>query len=214
MPDPVSDPDPTATLDHLFRETSVNALISWLLVAVLGGALLESALEFDLGWTFFIGVTTAIVLVPPVITRTWRLMPPWELLVFATVPILLRAVFGGEVGAFTSSLAVAGLALVVTAELHLFTPLRLTHWFAVAFVVLTTLASAAAWAIVRWTLDRWLHTKLLINPTNTQDAANAALMNEFLFATLAGVLAGVLFDAYGTSRGERLRRRFRTVTRR
>jgi hypothetical protein len=45
----------------------------------------------------------------------------------------------------------------------------------------------------------------------TQSEANAVLMTEFLWVTAAGVVAGVLFDAYFKRRGRRLGRRLRLV---
>jgi len=155
-----------------------------------------------------------IVLIPPVAYREWRMMLPWELLTLALLPIWVRALFGGELGTFGYYLSVAGLALIVTVELHMFTSVRFTHWFAVLLVVLTTLASVAAWSVVRWTLDQQLGTQFLIGPETTQEAANAALMGEFLWITQAGLFAGVLFDAYFRGRGRQLRRRLGAVVRR
>jgi len=146
--------------------------------------------------------------------RDWRMMLPWELLSLALLPIWVRALFGGELGTFGYYLSVAGLALIVTVELHMFTSVRLTHWFAVLLVVLTTLASVAAWSVVRWNLDQQFGTRFLRESGMTQEAANAALMGEFIWVTLAGLVAGVLFDAYFRGRGRQLRRRLGQVVRR
>jgi hypothetical protein len=193
-------------LAGLFRSGRLNAIVSWLLVAVLGLVLLESVLDFDRLWILFVAVTGLIVLVPPLAHREWRVMLPWEVLVLALAPILIRGIFGGELGTFASYLSIAGLALVITVELHVFTPVRMTHWFAIAFVVATTLASAAAWAIARWSADQLLGTTFLSEPTTSQAAANESLMVEFLWVTLAGLVAGVLFDAYFKRRDRRLAR--------
>jgi hypothetical protein len=136
--------------------------------------------------------------VPPVAFREWRVMLPWELLVLALLPILVRGLFGGTVGTFATYFALAALALVVVVELHLFTALEVTHWFAVVLVVMTTLASGAAWAVVRWNFDQFLGTSYLTD--------NYALMMEFVWVTLAGFAAGVLFDAYFRRRDRWLRR--------
>lgn len=201
-------------LEQLFRSGRVNAIVSWLLVSVLVGVFVDSVLDLDLLWIGFVAMTGAIVLLPPVADRDWRVMLPWELLVLALLPILIRGLFGGQLGTFASYLAIAGLALIITVELHMFTALQVTHWFAVAFVVLTTMASAAAWAIARWNMDVWLGTSFLREPGLDQDAANVALMNEFLWVTLAGFVAGVLFDAYFRRRDRQLRRAIRRVVRR
>ena len=208
------DSDPPDILATLFKNGRNNALLAWLLVAVLAAVFVESVLDFDRLWILFVAVTAAIVLIPPIAYRDWRVMLPWELLTLALLPILVRALAGGELGLFAYYLSVAGLALIVTVEFHMFTDLRLNHWFAVFFVVLTTMASVAAWAVIRWNSDRLLGTEFLLQPGVSQDAANAALMIEFLWVTLAGLVAGILFDAYFRGRGRVLRRRLRRVVRR
>jgi len=210
----VSGIEPEDVLARLFRSGRTNATIAWFLVALLGIVVVESIVDVDRLWIVFTMATAVIVLVPPVAHREWRMMLPWELLSLALLPIWVRALFGGELGTFGYYLSVAGLALLVTVELHMFTSVQLTHWFAVLLVVLTTLASVAAWSVVRWLLDQQFGTQLLIEPGMTQEAANAALMGEFIWVTLAGLAAGVLFDAYFRGRGRQLRRRLRAVVRR
>lgn len=206
--------DPPDVLARLFRSGRTNAVISWLLVGILTTVLVESVLDVDRLWILFVTVTAGIVVIPPVAYRDWQMMLPWELLVVALLPILIRGLFGGELGTVGYYLSVAGLALLVTVELHMFTDLQLTHWFAVLLVVLTTLASAAAWSVVRWNIDQQFGTEFLLQPGVSQDAANAALMNEFMGVTLAGLIAGLLFDSYFRRRGRRLRDRLRQVVRR
>ena len=183
-------------LERLFRDGRTNALLSWSLVAVLGVVLVESVLDLDRLWIVFVAATAVIVLVPPAAYREWRVMLPWELLAFALMPILVRAAFGGELGIFAYYLAVAALALVVTVELHTFTALEMTHWFAVLFVTMTTMASVAAWTVVRWTADRLLGTAFLTD--------NEALMTEWTYVAMAGLAAGVVFDAYFRRRDRQL----------
>ncbi|MEA1930540.1 hypothetical protein [Halohasta litorea] len=205
---------PPDVLARLFKSGRMNAVVAWLLVGMLGLVVVESVLDVDRLWILFTTLTAAIVLIPPMAYREWRMMLPWELLSVALLPIWVRALFGGELGTFGYYLSVAGLALIVTVELHMFTSIRLTHWFAVLLVVLTTLASVAAWSVVRWNLDQQFGTQFLREPGMTQDAANAALMGEFIWVTLAGLAAGVLFDAYFRGRGRQLRRRLGAVVRR
>ncbi|MFT4884996.1 MAG: hypothetical protein ACI8U4_002515 [Natronomonas sp.] len=212
-------------LARLFRSGRTNAILAWLLVAVLVVVFVESLWDVDRLWMAFVATTAAIVLLPPVAHREWRVMLPWELLVLALLPILARANAGGELGLFAYYLSVAALALLITVELHMFTRLQMTHWFAVLFVVMATMASTAAWTVVRWNMDRTFGTDLLgdlqergadlLPPGHTaQEAANAGLMVEWVYVTLAGVAAGVLFDAYFKRRGRKLRRRLRSVIRR
>jgi hypothetical protein len=197
-------------LARLFRSSRANAILSWLLVAALVGVFVESVLTLDRSWIVFVAATGSIVLLPPAAYRNPRVMLPWELLVVALLPILVRGLVGGDLGTFASYVAVAGLALIVTVELHTFTELRVTHWFAVAFVVMATMASVAAWTVVRWTFDRYLGTSYLALGA-TPGAANEALMIEWLWVTVAGLAAGLLFDSYFRQRGRRLRRRVRRV---
>lgn len=128
-------------LDRLFRDGRTNALLSWVLVGILALALVESILDPDYQWMVFVAAAGIIVLIPTVTHRDWRVMLPWELLVLALLPIVVRALFRGNIGTFGAYIAIAALALIVTVELHMFTALTVTHWFAVALVVLTTLAS-------------------------------------------------------------------------
>lgn len=190
-------------IGHLFRNSRTNALFAWLLVCILSVVLVESILDFDFQWIAFVAVVGIIVLIPPIAYREWKVMLPWELLVLALLPILVRGLFGGGVGTFAAYLSIAGLALVVTVELHMFTSLRVTHWFAVSFVVLTTMASVATWTIIRWKFDQLLGTTYL--------STNEHLMMEWLWVTIAGVVAGVLFDAYFRRRDRQLRRAIRRV---
>lgn len=209
---PASEPrDVTDTLGALFKNSRTNAIISWLLVGVLGLVFIESLLDVDRLWILFVGITGVIVVLPAVVYRDWRVMLPWELLTLALLPILVRALAGGELGIFGYYLSVAALALLITVELHMFTAVKLNHWFAVFFVVLTTLASVAAWSVIRWNSDRLLGTEFLLEPGVSQDAANAALMVEFMWVAVAGLVAGVLFDAYFRRRGRRLAGRLRRV---
>jgi hypothetical protein len=78
----------------------------------------------------------------------------------------------------------------------MFTPLTVTPCFAVTLVVMTTLAAVAVWTVVRWNADRHLGTAFLVD--------NETLMIEWLYATHAGVAAGVLFDTYFKRRDRRL----------
>jgi len=70
---------------------------------------------------------------------------------------------------------------------------------------MATLASGAVWAVVRWTADQYLGTAYL--------STNEALMTEFLWVTLAGFAAGVLFDAYFRRRDRWLRSALERVVR-
>ena len=191
---------------RLFRSGRTNALIAWAMVAVLVATFVASLLDLDLLSMALTAAVVAVVVAPAVAARDPRAMLPWELLALALLPVLARALFGGDLGVFAVYLAIAALALVIAVDLHMFTSLRVTHWFAVVLVVMTTLATAAVWSILRWNLDRRYGTSYL--------TTNEALMLEWIYVTLAGVAAGILFEAYFRRRGVRLRRMIGRVVRR
>jgi hypothetical protein len=192
-------------IEQLFRDGRTNALIAWILVGVIALVFVESVLDFDRQWIVFVAVVGFVLLVPPVAHREWRVMLPWELLTLAALPILVRGLFAGTIGVYASYIAVAALALTLTAELHMFTTMQVTQWFAIILVVLLTFATAAGWAILRWNFDQMLGTHYL--------STNDALMVEFVWVTLAGLTAGVLFDSYFRRRDRKLRHALRRVIR-
>jgi len=193
-------------LERLFRDGRTNAILGWMLVGVLATVFVESAVDVDYQWILFVGFVGAVVTLPPLAYREWRMMLPWELLVLALLPILVRGLVGGTVGTFATYVALAALALLIIVELHLFTSMKVTPWFAVVLVVLTTMAAVAAWTIFRWNADRFLGTSFLVD--------NEALMMEWLYVTLAGLVAGVLFEGYFRRRDRQLWRVIRRMVRR
>jgi len=202
-------PDRSAIEDRLarlFRNGRTNALVAWAMVAVLVGVFLESLIDFDILPMVLVAAMAVVVVAPAVAARNPRVMLPWEVLGLALLPVLVRALLGGELGTFATYLAIAAFALIITVELQMFTTLRVTHWFAVVFVVMTTMATAAAWTVLRWNADRLLGTDFL--------TTNEALMIEWIYVTLAGLVAGVVFNFYFRRRGVRLRRAIGWVVRR
>ena len=198
LPDAVPD-----ALERLFRDGRGNAVVAWLLVAVLLGVFVESLLSADYRWILFVAAVGGVVCLPPLAYREWRVMLPWELLVLALLPILVRGLVGGTLGTVATYISLAALALLVVVELHMFTSLTVTHWFAVVLVVLTTLAVVGVWTIFRWSADQYLGTAFLVD--------NETLMIEWLYVTLAGIVAGILFDSYFSRRDRQLWRVLRRV---
>lgn len=181
--------DRSGKLGSVVEDERINAALSWLLVAFIGVAVIESVLGGDLLWAGFAIVVAGLALVPAVSYRSPRVMLPWEVLVLAILPLLGRSF---ATVAFTSRIAtylsVAALALIVAVELHVFTPVRMTHGFAIGFVVLATMASAGLWTVVQWLSDAYLGTAFI--------AGNDQAMWGFVWATVAGLAAGVIFDLY------------------
>ncbi len=190
--------------ESFFTDARRNAVLAWALVAVLGLVFVESLVGGDVEWIAFTVAAGAIVLVPPIARRSVRVMLPWELLLVALVPVVVRALdLTLLTSTFATYLSVAAFALIVTVELHLLTSMRVTHWFAVSLVLMTTLASAGVWAMVRFLLDSALGTSFL--------TTNEALMVEFLWVLAAGLVAALAFDLYFRPRSGRLRREVEAV---
>jgi signal transduction histidine kinase len=182
---------------QLLRDRRLNAALAWAVTAVVGLVAVESVLTGDLLWAVFAGVVVVLILLPPIAFRSARTMLPWEILTLATLPILGRALatfqLSSRIGTY---LSVAALALIIAVELHTFTAVRMSPTFAVAFVAITTMAAAGVWAAGRWLADIWLGTGFLDALGDTEEAIERAVMLEFVASTIAGLLAGVVFEFY------------------
>jgi hypothetical protein len=197
----------------LLTERRYNTVIGWAIVGVLALAALGSFLNGENAWTVFIGGIVILCVIPPFAFRNREVMLPWELIGMAALPI-----FGRLVATFEPFrdlhlyLSIAALALILAVEVDLFTPVKMTVGFATGFVALGTLASAGAWAVFRWSADQLLGTHLLLDPTRSTDAIHDELMIEFVYALLAGIFAGIIFELY-FRRQARIRQRIPKVVR-
>lgn len=179
-----------------------NAVIAWILTGFIALVAMGNLLVGTLLWAGFAGSVVVLAALPAVMFRSGRAALPWEALALAALPLVGRT-FGSEsVGEFATYLSVAAIALVVAVELQAFTSVRMTPGFAIAFVVIATMATAGAWAVVRWIADGYLATGFL--------TSEEALMWEFVASTAAGIVAGVVFELYFRRRvranGRRLER--------
>lgn len=189
--------DPVGRLDRLLEDERLNAVISWLLVGFVALVAVASFLRGQLLWGIFTAVVVGLALVPAAAYRDPSVMLPWEVLLVAALPVLVRAIPAAPVPAeIATHLSVAALALVVAVELHVFTPVRMNAWFAVLFVVVATMATAGVWAVVQWLSDLYLGTDFVLDPTLSAAEQEAEVMWDFVAATLGGLLAGLLFDGY------------------
>jgi hypothetical protein len=176
-------------LAGLFEDHRVNAALAWVLVGVLVVDAGSELLFGDIPSAAFAAGVTALVVLPAVAFRNPRIMLPWEVLALATLPFLGRLVANFPVTeALATYLAVAAVALIVAVELHVFTPVKMTVGFAVVSVVVFTTAAAGVWAVTRYAGFVFLGTPFV------QD--NEALMIEFVYSILAGVLAAGVFEFY------------------
>ncbi len=184
-------------VDELFSDQRVNAALAWVVVGALVLIAAWSFLAGDVLWAGFAASVAALALVPPVAYLSARTMLPWEILLLAGLPILGRAVatfrLSNQVATY---LSVAALALIVAVELHTFTTVEMSPTFAVVFVAIATMATAGVWAVVRWSLDITLGTTFMFQPGLTEAEVERGVMLEFVASTVAGLLAGVVFEFY------------------
>lgn len=183
--------------DQLLRDARLNAVLAWVITGIVTSIAAGGFLTGDPLWGFFAAAVLALILVPPLAFRSVRTMLPWEVLLLAALPILGRAVATFEVSSqIATYLSVAALALIVAVELHAFTTVRMTPGFAVAFVVITTLATAGIWAVARWSADIWLGTGFIAALGPDEAAQERAVMLEFVASFIAGIVAGLVFEFY------------------
>lgn len=175
-----------ATLTAMLGNGRVNAALSWISVLFLLVAAVESVLDGEVLWAGLALTTAAVALVPAVLARGWTVLPPWEVLLLATLPLLGRSL--GLLTQVATYLSVAALALLIAVELDAFTSVEMTSRFAVLFVVVTTMAVAGLWAVAQFGSDAYLGTSFL------RDANE--LMWDLVVATAVGLGAGVLFEGY------------------
>jgi hypothetical protein len=148
-------------------------------------------------WAAFALTVAALVLLPPVAFHSAQTMLPWEVLLLAALPIIGREFATFQISSrIATYLSVAALALIIAVELNTFTEVRMSPTFAVAFVVITTLATAGLWAATRWASDIWLGTAFLETLGPDEDAIERAVMLEFVASAVAGLVAGLIFEFY------------------
>ncbi|MDZ7746350.1 MAG: hypothetical protein U5K28_07490 [Halobacteriales archaeon] len=189
---------------RLLGDARTNAYLAWTVVVFTFLVAVANALTVAPLWAGFALVVCLLGLVVPFVYRDPMAMLPWELLLLAALPLLARVI--ASLAAFRADIvtyvAVATVALLIAVELHLLTTVEMSYRFAVGFVVITTMAAAGIWALVRYGSDAYLGTQLLLPPggPNASEAALSEvehkLMVEFVASFIAGIGAGVLFEGY------------------
>jgi hypothetical protein len=187
----------SSNLGRLLRRQRSNAVLSWLLIALVGIAIATSVWRDLLWWAAFALAVALLATLPTILLRNWQAMLPWEVTALAALPVLGRSFATVPVtGQIATYLSVAAIALVVVVELHLFTPVRMTDSFAIGFVVVATLAMAGVWAVLRWSSDILLGTSLLLTDGVPETEIEHTLMIEFVASTVAGLVGGIVFAYY------------------
>ncbi|WP_248906931.1 hypothetical protein [Halocatena marina] len=177
----------TSGLGQTLRSERINALLAWVLVGFVAVVAVVNV-GIDLLWAGFAACVAVLGVVPAVAVRSLRAMLPWEVLALASLPLLAQTFRTPGTGQVATYLAVAAVALIVAVELHVFTPVDMNYSFAVLFVVVTTMAAAGVWAIIRWSADIYLGISFGLTERE--------LMFEFVASTVAGLLAGIIFELY------------------
>jgi hypothetical protein len=189
-------------LRRLVERRRLNAILGWAFVVVLCLIGLGAALDGSPLWAGFTLTLVVLAVVPAVAFRKPDAMLPWEVLALASIPSLGRLLVAGQTvggvtltGRITTYVAVAAAALILAVELDVFTPVRMSDSFAVVFVAIATVAAAGLWAEVRWLSDILFGTAFLLDG-RPEHVIEEALMWDFVAATVAGAVAGVLFEFY------------------
>jgi len=183
--------------DNLLRNRRTNAVIGWILLMFLVIVVGESAISGDLAWGLFVSGILALCVLPPLAFRNPETMLPWEVIAMAALPALGRAIAVFDITrSLNLYLSIAALALIVAVELELFTTVKLTVGFAIMFVVASTLAATAVWAVLQWSLDLLIGTEFLIEPGRSDREIHDELMIEFIYTAVSGLLAGLIFEFY------------------
>jgi len=194
--------EPGAGLRRLVEQQRLNAALGWVFVIVLCLIGVGAIVDGRPLWAGFTFVLVALAVVPAAAFRRFDAMLPWEVLALASIPSLGRLLVAGQTvggvtltGRVTTYVAVSAVALILAVELDVFTPVRMSDSFAVVFVAIATVAAAGLWAEARWLSDLFLGTQLMLDG-RPEHAIETALMWDFVAATVAGVIAGVLFELY------------------
>lgn len=177
----------TSGLGQTLRSERINALLAWVLVGFVAVVAVVN-IGIDPLWAGFAACVAVLGVIPAVAVRSLRAMLPWEVLALASLPLLAQTFRTPGTGQIATYLAVAAVALIVAVELHVFTSVDMNYSFAVLFVVVTTVAAAGVWAIIRWSADIYLGISFGLTERE--------LMFEFVASTIAGLLAGIIFELY------------------
>jgi hypothetical protein len=156
-------------------ESRQNAILAWVLTALLGVTAILHFLFGSLVVMAVAGVAAAVAIVP------------WPMLLLAGVA-LLPGLGPSFVGDFVFASAIAALAILVVVVLQMTTDVRMTPNFAIGFVVVATMGTASLWALGSAASARWLGTSFL--------GTNDQLMIVFTAALLASLVSALVFRWY------------------
>ena len=176
-----------------------EAQVSWVACALLFLCTVYVMLEVDVLWSAFGIAAISLYVLPIATTRDPFQALPWALSLLLSSLIVLHISEGsralsGNIGwwddltglSFAFSFATIGFLL--TLELQMYTAVRMNRAFSVFFVVLFTMAVSGFWQVGEYLADVLADTENL--------TSNSQVMKEFLWATVGGVVMGVVYGAY------------------
>lgn len=167
----------------------LNAILGWLLLTVLGLAVVQYSLSGTWLWGSFTVVCLVVSLLPPWSMRDWEAMPPGPLLLIVTIGILAG---GHQLYPETAGyVAVGSLGVLIAIELDVFTSVEMSRRFALGFAILSTLAVQGLWIIGQYYSDMWLGTGFL--------TSQRELQIDIVIVTVVGVTLGLLSEWYFSS---------------
>lgn len=177
-----------APFDIVASSEELNAILGWLLMAVMGLAVLEYILTSKWLWGSFAVICLLVSLLPPWSTRNWKVMAPGPLLFIVTFGALAG---GNQIYPETAGYAaVASLGVLIAIELDVFTSVEMSRRFALGFAVLSTLAVQGLWTIGQYYSDVWFETSFL--------TSQRELQIDIVIVTAVGLTMGLLSEWYFT----------------
>ncbi len=186
----------TDRLSKLLRNTPLNAFAGWTIVFILSLISIVNLMDGRLTWFILVFFVICIIIAPAMLLRKPYVMPSWYFIVLAILPII------GSTTAyyfFSTSIpfyiSIATIAMLLVAEINWFTSVRMNYRFAIVLVMVTTLAISGLLYLIQWFLDMNMGTMFLLDG-RTPEEINAHVMYRFMYATIAGVVAGMFFGWY------------------
>ncbi|PCR90377.1 hypothetical protein [Natrinema ejinorense] len=174
--------------DWFVIDTQLNAAVTLLGAGLLGATAIVYLLVGRFVWATVTAIVAVIVIVPPVVARSWTYTLPWPLLATASFPLVLGSFQPAFFSQFVVSIGVAALGMLIVSALQLTTTVRMTPPFAVVFVGIATLAVVGFWAV--GSAFSAAHLGGTFVETNDE------LMQIFSVALVAGLVSGFVFWLY------------------
>lgn len=175
-----------AITHSLARNVTLNAVLGWVFIGiVVVTALMSLLIEGLLGGVLAV-IAAAILVIPAVVRRDWRVMVPWPLGLAVAVGVTARTL--RVVPEVSGYVAISSVALAVVVELDAFTDIEMSRRFAVLSAVMMTVAFQSWWTIAGYQSDQWFGTSFILS--------QAELQWDLVAVMLVSLVMGGLFLWY------------------